>query len=78
MLSASLHLTPQPLAEWSGQVDPGNPPTRALFDFVKYESWTDGGFGEGWTDEFDSFDEARWSKADWCVSVISHYYLYYF
>ena len=54
-------------SDWSGQVDAGNPPGPAEFEYVRYEKWDEGAgkFVPGWEDTFDSFDSARWQKADW-------------
>lgn len=54
-------------SDWSGQVDSSNPPTSATLDYIKYESWDSaaGKFVPAWNDEFNTFDSARWQKADW-------------
>jgi hypothetical protein len=56
---------------WVGEWDPDVLPAFAYYDWVKYYSYTPGSgnygtdknFTHKWTDEFDSFDNTRWSKA---------------
>lgn len=56
---------------WAGVFVPAALPAFAYYDWVKYYSYTpgsgnygsDNNFTHQWTDEFDSFDETRWSKA---------------
>lgn len=51
-------------SNWSGQVNPGNPPTATEFDYISYASYNNGQFMPEWKDEFDSFDSSRWTKND--------------
>jgi hypothetical protein len=54
-------------SDWSGQVDPSNPPTEYTFDYISYEKYDEatGKFVQGWKDDFSTFDSNRWQKADW-------------
>jgi endo-1,3-1,4-beta-glycanase ExoK len=54
-------------SDWSGQVDASNPPTSVTIDYISYEKYdqASGSFVPGWKDNFDTFDSARWQKADW-------------
>lgn len=54
-------------SDWSGQVDPSNPPTSVTMDYISYEKYDEssGGFVPEWRDDFDSFNSDRWQKADW-------------
>ena len=54
-------------SDWSGQVDPSNPPTSVTVDYIKYESYDSGSgkFTDEWKDDFNTFDSSRWEKATW-------------
>ena len=54
-------------SDWSGHVDPSNPPTSYTIDYISYETYemASGGFVPVWKDNFDTFDYSRWQKADW-------------
>jgi hypothetical protein len=51
---------------WAGPFSPLNLPVYAYYDWVKYYAYTPGvgdNFTLQWTDNFDTFDAARWQKA---------------
>ncbi len=53
-------------ADWSGVLDAGALPAYAMYDWVKYYSFTPSAgqpFTLQWTDHFNSFDTGRWEKA---------------
>jgi endo-1,3-1,4-beta-glycanase ExoK len=54
-------------SDWSGHVDPSNPPTAVTIDYISYEKYDEssGKFVPEWKDDFTTFDSARWQKADW-------------
>lgn len=57
--------------DWVGEFDPTILPVYAIYDWVKYYAYVPGSGNTGsdnnfillWTDNFDYFDENRWSKA---------------
>lgn len=53
-------------SDWSGQLDPSNPPTDAQFKYISYERYENGEFVPEWRDEFEgnSLDTSRWRKGD--------------
>lgn len=56
---------------WVGEFDPAILPLYQYINWIKYYEYTpgqgdDGGdFTFSWQDDFDSFDNNRWGKADW-------------
>lgn len=56
---------------WVGSFDKTVLPTFQLVDYISYSSYTPGTGDNGgdytleWTDDFDSFNSTRWSKANW-------------
>lgn len=53
------------LEDWAGPVEADRLPVYQYVDWMKYSRYEDGEFIPEWTDDFDHFDEERWSKADW-------------
>ena len=52
--------------DWAGAFAPAQLPVYAYYDWVKYYAYTPGAgdnFTLQWTDDFTSFDAARWQKA---------------
>ncbi len=50
---------------WVGVLDRSNLPRYQYVDWIVYYSYDNGDFIFGWKDEFDTFDNDRWSKANW-------------
>ena len=66
--------------DWAGAFDPASLPVYAYYDWVKYYAYTPGtgdNFTIQWTDDFNSFNGARWQKAthswDLCSSSFSRW-----
>ena len=61
-----MNIWPPTSVEWAGTFDPALLPVYAYYDWVKYYAYTPGtgdNFTLQWTDDFNSFDPARWQKA---------------
>ncbi|MBN1925781.1 MAG: T9SS type A sorting domain-containing protein [Prolixibacteraceae bacterium] len=55
-------------AGWAGNFNPGVLPQNQYVDWLKYYSYNEGSedtFQLEWTDDFDTFNTQRWSKANW-------------
>lgn len=55
-------------ADWAGSFNPSVLPQNQYVDWLKYYSYNEGSentFQLEWTDNFDTFDTQRWSKANW-------------
>lgn len=55
-------------ANWAGSFNPSVLPQNQYVDWLQYYSYNPGSdttFQLEWTDNFDSFDTQRWSKANW-------------
>jgi endo-1,3-1,4-beta-glycanase ExoK len=50
---------------WLGALDEAALPAYQFVNWIKYYRYEGGQFVLDWTDEFDSFDTARWAKANW-------------
>ena len=53
---------------WAGAFNPGVLPQYQLIDWLKYSSYvagTENTFKPEWTDDFNTFNTTRWSKATW-------------
>jgi beta-glucanase (GH16 family) len=50
---------------WAGALDDTALPAYQFVDWIKYYRYENGQFVLDWTDDFDSFDSSRWSKANW-------------
>jgi len=59
------------ITEWVGSFDTSVLPVYQFVNWIKYSAYTPGSGDNGsdfslrWTDEFDTFNTSRWSKADW-------------
>lgn len=53
------------VASWAGEFDESVLPAYQFVNWIKYYRYEDGKFVWDWTDEFDSWDDKRWSKATW-------------
>ena len=55
-------------AGWAGSFNPNVLPQKQYVDWLKYYSYNEGSaniFQLEWTDNFDTFNTQRWSKANW-------------
>jgi len=52
---------------WAGAWEPAALPVYQFVDYLIYQPYnaTTKGFDTGWRDDFNNFDSARWSKANW-------------
>jgi len=50
---------------WAGALDEAALPAYQFVNWIKYYRYDNSQFVLDWTDEFDSFDSSRWSKANW-------------
>jgi beta-glucanase (GH16 family) len=50
---------------WAGVLDEAALPAYQFVNWIKYYRYESGQFVLDWTDEFDSFDTSRWSRASW-------------
>ncbi len=55
------------IAEWVGPWNDAILPVYQFVNYIEYKPWVaaTNSFGTGWRDDFNSFDSARWSKANW-------------
>ncbi|WP_323813576.1 family 16 glycosylhydrolase [Cellvibrio sp. NN19] len=55
------------IAEWVGPWSDAILPVYQFVNYIEYKPWVaaTNSFGTGWRDDFNSFDTARWSKANW-------------
>lgn len=55
------------IAEWVGPWSDSILPVYQFVNYIEYKPWlaATNTFGTGWRDDFNSFDTARWSKANW-------------
>lgn len=53
--------------EWTGEWDDSVLPVYQFVNYIEYKSYNSSTktFEAGWRDDFNSFDETRWSKANW-------------
>lgn len=51
--------------DWVGEIDRAALPQYQYVDWVEYHSYDAGAFTFEWRDDFATFDDSRWSKADW-------------
>lgn len=52
-------------AGWAGAFDSSALPQAQYVNWIKYYRYENGAFVLDWTDDFNTFDTARWAKADW-------------
>ncbi|MBN2574728.1 MAG: family 16 glycosylhydrolase [Deltaproteobacteria bacterium] len=50
---------------WAGELDESALPAYQFVNWIRYYRYENGEFLLDWTDDFDSFDESRWSKGTW-------------
>lgn len=50
---------------WVGEIDRAALPQYQYVDWIEYHSYDAGSFSFEWRDDFTTFDNTRWSKADW-------------
>jgi endo-1,3-1,4-beta-glycanase ExoK len=50
---------------WAGELDESALPACQFVNWIRYYRYENGQFLLDWTDDFDSFDQSRWSKANW-------------
>ena len=58
---------------WVGNFNRNSLPQHQYVDWIEYSSYDSNGFTFEWRDDFNSFDNSRWSKADWtfdCNEVV--------
>ena len=55
------------IAEWVGAFNPNILPVYQFVNYIEYKPYvaSTNSFGNGWRDDFNSFDTNRWSKANW-------------
>lgn len=53
------------IESWVGPFDTSALPQYQYVNWIKYYRYEGGQFVHEWTDDFDAFDAARWSRADW-------------
>lgn len=53
------------IESWVGPFDTGALPAYQFVNWIKFYRYEGGQFTLDWTDNFDSFDAARWGRADW-------------
>ena len=55
------------IAEWVGAWNPNILPVYQFVNYIEYKPYiaATNSFGNGWRDDFNSFDSNRWSKANW-------------
>jgi endo-1,3-1,4-beta-glycanase ExoK len=53
------------IASWVGEFDAAALPQYQFINWISYSRYENGSFVHEWIDDFDSFDAARWQRADW-------------
>lgn len=53
------------IVEWVGDFDTSVLPQYQYVNWISYSRYESGQFVHEWTDDFDSFDASRWSRANW-------------
>ncbi len=62
--SFRFNIWPPNIPEWVGPLDQSKIPTAMFVNWVEYHKWEGGNqFSRVWRDNFDSFNSARWQKA---------------
>jgi hypothetical protein len=51
--------------EWVGPIDAQRLPQFQKVDWIEYHSYNNGQFELEWRDDFQTFDDSRWAKANW-------------
>lgn len=65
MHSFRFNLWASDVASWVGAFDSSALPTYQYVNWIRYHRYENGAFVLDWTDDFNSLDTARWSKANW-------------
>ena len=65
--SARMNIWASESVEWTGEWDDSVLPVYQFVNYIEYKAYnsTTKTFEGGWRDDFNSFDETRWSKANW-------------
>jgi hypothetical protein len=50
---------------WAGPIDRSALPQYQYVDWIEYYSYDTGTFTFDWRDDFETFDDSRWSKGNW-------------
>jgi beta-glucanase (GH16 family) len=50
---------------WAGNLDEGALPAYQFVNWIRYYRYENGQFVLDWTDDFQTFDTARWAKGNW-------------
>jgi endo-1,3-1,4-beta-glycanase ExoK len=50
---------------WAGDLDESALPAYQFVNWIRYYRYENGQFVLDWTDDFDTFDNSRWSKGNW-------------
>jgi hypothetical protein len=50
---------------WAGAFDASALPASQYVNWIRYYRYEDGAFVLDWSDDFNTFDSARWAKANW-------------
>jgi endo-1,3-1,4-beta-glycanase ExoK len=53
------------VASWAGAFDSASLPQSQYVSWIRYYRYENGNFVLDWVDDFNTFDTARWSKANW-------------
>ena len=53
------------VSSWAGAFDSASLPQAQYVSWIRYYRYENGNFVLDWTDDFNTFDTARWSKANW-------------
>jgi hypothetical protein len=53
------------VSSWAGAFDASALPSSQYVNWIRYYRYEGGGFVLDWSDDFNTFDMARWAKADW-------------
>ena len=53
------------VASWAGAFESGSLPQSQYVSWIRYYRYENGSFVLDWADDFNTFDTARWSKANW-------------
>lgn len=53
------------VSSWAGAFESSSLPQYQYVNWIRYYRYDNGAFVLDWSDDFNSFDTTRWSKADW-------------
>lgn len=65
--SARMNIWASESVEWTGEWDDSVLPVYQFVNYIEYKAYNSATktFETGWRDDFNTFDTARWSKANW-------------